>query len=154
MGKRIMAKFLEYGQANWFVIAVLTVLLMSTKCYAKHLHPERYYQGRWCKTHNGIMEYKLDDGTRIDCLTDKLAVEVDFAPKWHECIGQALYYGRKTHKIPACVLILENPEDDMRFVKRLRYTVYQKKKIPEFKTFTIKPPDVDMWIMEDISEDL
>ena len=87
------------------------------------------------------MEYKLDDKTRVDCLTKELAVEVDFAPKWHECIGQALYYGRKTKRIPACVLILENGDNDMRFLYRLRYTVYNKKNIPQgkFKTFTIKP---------------
>lgn len=89
------------------------------------------------------MEYKLNDKTRIDCLTDTLAVEVDFANKWAECIGQALYYGRKTRRTPACVLILENGEKDNRFLYRLRYTVYNKKKIPEFRTFTIKPEHLD-----------
>lgn len=123
---------------------------MSLPCYAKHAHPEREYQTRWCKAHKGITEYRLNDGTRVDCLTDKLAVEVDFAPKWHECIGQALYYAQKTRRVPACVLIIENPEKDMKFVYRLRYAVYNKKKIPEFRTFTIKQPPIDTWIMEEI----
>ncbi len=117
------------------------ILLMCIFCtieiaIAKHEYTERAYQKYWCDKKGGIMEYKLEDKTRVDCLTPKLAVEFDFAPKWHECIGQALYYGKKTKRIPACVLILEN-EDDTRFVKRLRYTVYQKKKIPYFQTFTI-----------------
>ena len=85
------------------------------------------------------MEHRLNDGTRVDCLLPHLAVEVDFAPKWAECIGQALYYGQKTNRTPACVLIMENPEKDLKYLKRLRYTVYNKKKIPAFKTFTVKP---------------
>lgn len=110
--------------------------IFSLTASAKHEFKEKEYQKYWCDKRGGQIEYKLDDKTRIDCLTPTLAVEFDFAPKWHECIGQALYYGKKTKRIPACVLILEN-EDDIRFVKRLRYTVYQKKKIPYFQTFTI-----------------
>lgn len=117
-----------------------TILLISANwCQAKHLYTEKEYQAVWCKAHNGLLEHRLNDKTRVDCLTDTLAVEVDFAPKWHECIGQALYYGRKTNRTPACVLIMENPEKDLRYLYRLRYTVYDKKKIPAFKTFTIKP---------------
>lgn len=126
-------------KANRVIMLVLSILLASTICYAKHLHLEKDYQKYWCDKHNGEMEFQLNDKTRVDCLTDTLAVEVDFAPKWHECIGQALYYGRKTRKIPACVLIMENPENEKRFLYRLRYTVYQKKKISQFKTFTITP---------------
>ena len=123
------------------LILITTLFLFIMPASAKHLHSEREYQAKWCNAHNGVMEYKLDDKTRVDCLTDTLAVEVDFAPKWHECIGQALYYGRKTKRTPACVLIMENGDNDMRFLYRLRYTVYNKKNIPQgdFKTFTIKP---------------
>lgn len=117
---------------------ILIIFLLTGICYAKHLHKEAEYQAYWCNKHGGQMEYKLNDKTRIDCLTDTLAVEVDFAPKWHECIGQALYYAKKTNRIPACVLIMEN-ENDIRFLYRLRYTVYDKKKIEQFRTFTIKP---------------
>lgn len=92
------------------------------------------------------MEYRLNDKTRVDCLLPTMAVEIDFAPKWHECIGQALYYGRKTRRTPACALIIENPEKDLRFLYRLRYSVYQKKNIPEtgFKTFTIKADELGL----------
>lgn len=123
-------------------IFIITILLLSANwVQAKHLHTEREYQTYWCNKHSGQMEYKLNDKTRIDCLTDTLAVEVDFAPKWHECIGQALYYGRKTRRTPACVLIMENGEKDNRYLYRLRYSVYNKRGIPEgkFRTFTIKP---------------
>lgn len=115
---------------------VLCIFLLIMPVQAKHLHKEKEYQKAWCDANNGIMEYKLDDAARVDCLTDKLAVEFDFAPKWSECIGQALYYGKKTHKTPACVLILEKPED-IRYFYRLKYTVTEKKKIKNFKMFTI-----------------
>lgn len=86
------------------------------------------------------MEYKLNDKTRVDCLTKDLAVEVDFAPKWAECVGQALYYGKMTNKQPACVLIMERGEKDLKYLKRLRRAAYRKG--VDLKTFTIKPEAV------------
>ena len=123
------------------IFAIFLIIFYALPVCAKHLYSEKQYQKYWCEKHNGQMEYKLNDKTRVDCLTDTLAVEFDFAPKWHECIGQALYYGKKTRKTPACVLIMENGDNDNKYLYRLRYTVYKKKNIPEgqFKTFTIKP---------------
>lgn len=134
---------LQVDKANRVIMLIFSVLLTSTICYAKHLHLEKDYQKYWCDKHNGTMEVKLDDNARVDCLTDKYAVEVDFAPKWAECIGQAVYYAKKTRKKPACLLIMENGEDDNRFLYRLRYSVYQKKQIKGFKTFTIKPCELE-----------
>ena len=79
------------------------------------------------------MEYILPDKARVDCLLDDLAVEVDFAPKWAECIGQAMYYAKMTNKIPACLLILEK-ESDVKYLQRLEYAVDKP-----FRIFTIKP---------------
>lgn len=115
---------------------VIILLLIALPVEAKHLHKEKEYQKVWCDANNGIMEYKLDDNTRVDCLTKKLAVEFDFAPKWSECVGQAIYYGKKTHRTPACVLILEQ-HDDIRYFYRLKYTIIKRKKIRKFKMFTI-----------------
>jgi len=125
-------------------LLISIVSLLSLPAIAKHLYTEKEYQAKWCNAHNGILEYRLNDKTRVDCLTDTLAVEFDFAPKWHECIGQALYYGQKTKRTPACVLIMENPEKDVKYLKRLRYAVYNKKGIPEgqFRTFTMKPENL------------
>ncbi|WP_171018846.1 hypothetical protein ACONUD_00725 [Microbulbifer harenosus] len=50
------------------------------------------YQLPWCETAGGVAEYVLPDRTRVDCLTETHAMEFDFAPKWAEAIGQALYY--------------------------------------------------------------
>ena len=72
---------------------------------------ESEYQKRYCKSLNGKTEYTLYDQKRIDCLTEGMAIEFDFAPKVYECIGQALYYGAETNKKPYCVLILEDSKD-------------------------------------------
>ncbi len=121
----------------------LCIFLTVNGAYSSHQYSERTYQEQWCKAHGGQLEYKLNDKTRVDCLTDTLAVEFDFANKWHECIGQALYYGQKTKRTPACVLIMERHEKDVKYLKRLRYAVYNKKKISEFRTFTIKPQQIN-----------
>ena len=104
-----------------FLFAFLFALLLTAlPVGAGHLHQEKEYQGAWCAKAGGVTEYLLDDKTRVDCLTDTLAVEFDFASKWAECIGQALYYGQQTHRQGACVLILENKEKDLKYLKRLQ----------------------------------
>lgn len=60
---------------------------------------------------------------RVDCLTDEYAIEVDFAKKWAEAIGQSLYYAQITGKKPAIGFIVENGDD--RYIKRVK-TVSEK----------------------------
>lgn len=84
-----------------------------------HLHPERYYQQLACTALGGQLEHVLPDHTRVDCLTADHAIEVDFAPKWAESVGQALYYAQETSKRPGVILILEHPTKDVRYLRRL-----------------------------------
>jgi hypothetical protein len=79
---------------------------------------EKYYQTKFCTKLNGIIEYRLKDTTRVDCLTDEYAIEVDWAKKWAEGIGQSLYYGLMTNKKPAVALIVG--KKDKKFLKRLK----------------------------------
>ena len=109
---------------------------MSTKCYAKHLYYEKDYQACWCNAKGGQMEYVLPDKARVDCLLPDMAVEFDFAPKWAECIGQALYYGQMTNKVPACVLIMENKKKDCKYLNRLKEAT---KNISGFIIKTLEP---------------
>lgn len=85
-----------------------------------HDHNEESYQKAWCNAHDGVMEYENEDFTRVDCLTKTHAVEFDFANKWHESIGQALHYGIMTGKKPMVVLILDEPEKQMVYFKRIQ----------------------------------
>lgn len=97
-------------------ISFLLFFLAAIPAYAKHAYPEKYYQDNLCY---GITEYRLDDRTRVDCLTRDYAVEFDFAPKWAEAIGQSLHYAQKTGKKPAIYIIVEN-EKQWHYVNILR----------------------------------
>jgi hypothetical protein len=101
------------------VILLLLSVFFSSSAFAAHLHKEKEYQEQWCSAAGGITEFVLDDGARVDCLTDEYAIEFDFAPKWAESIGQALYYAQKTGRKPGVVLILEGDADQDRFTDRL-----------------------------------
>ena len=80
------------------IFSFIIVIFITLPVFAKHKHLEKEYQTAWCNAHNGIMEYKLDDNTRVDCLTNEYAVEFDFASKWAESIGQSLYYAQRTKR--------------------------------------------------------
>lgn len=98
---------------------VQTQTSKTYKKYPKRLHKEAEYQTKWCTAQCGIMEYKNDDKTRVDCLTSSHAIEFDFADKLYESIGQALFYSLKTGKKPGVVLIMEHPEKEQKYLKRL-----------------------------------
>lgn len=116
---------------------VITVLLLSIlPVQAKHLYKEAVYQDFWCNKHGGILEYELNDKSRVDCLLPDMAVEFDFAKKRDECLGQALRYSAYTKKPAACCLIIEKKKD-YKYYYQLRYTV-QKKEL-DVKLFTITP---------------
>ena len=113
---------------------IITFLLMATGIYyfglsyvpkklyeTQKMKPnqvEAYYENEWCTPDFGRKEVILWDMTRVDCMTKDYAIEFDFAKKWAESIGQALYYSKLTGKAPAVVLILTNPID-YRYAKRI-----------------------------------
>ena len=129
-------KYLITCKIFLFIIAIFITLPV----FAKHKHLEKEYQTAWCNAHNGIMEYKLDDNTRVDCLTNEYAVEFDFASKWAESIGQSLYYALKTDLKPAVVLIMEKPAKDLKYLNRL-YQVSNKFGITVYTMSDIETPD-------------
>jgi len=90
---------------------IMVIVFISLPLYAAHIQKEKYYQNKWCKANNGVTEYVLDDKTRVDCLTDEYAVEVEFASKIYQSVGQALYYAVRTGKKPGVVLIMEKLSD-------------------------------------------
>ena len=101
----------------FFNITVVFLLFLST-AHAAHLHKEKEYQQAWCQ---GEMEVRMPDGTRADCVTKNYAIEIDFAPKWAEALGQALHYADQTGKQPAILLIIER-DKDWRYYNRLKRT--------------------------------
>lgn len=91
----------------------VVLILLSTVAWGA----EADYSDKWCKEMGGTREYTLPDLTRVDCLLTEYAVEVEFAPKWAESIGQSLYYAMETKRKPGVVLVLQVGEE--RFLVRL-----------------------------------
>lgn len=102
------------------ILVVLIIGLLFSGCAEKKKHLEKYYQTQLCNELGGVMEQSLLDRTRIDCLTDEYAIEVDFSKKWAESVGQSLYYAEMTKKKPAIALIVRDTKKDKRHLKRLR----------------------------------
>lgn len=103
-------------------IITIGALIFGTNALAKHLNHEKFYQDIDCSKRSGVTEYVLSDKTRVDCLTDKYAIEYDFANKWAESIGQALHYGSMTHKQAMAILIVEQKKD-LKYVEIAKHTV-------------------------------
>ena len=87
----------------------LVLVVAGGLCLAKQ--PESYYQRKWCGAQHGRTEVRLPDRTRVDCILDSHAVEVDFARKWAEAIGQSLHYSRMTGRRAGILLIMLSPKD-------------------------------------------
>jgi hypothetical protein len=111
------------------------VLVCRASCPLKKTHlnkksglKESDYVNAYCR---GIVEYKLPDGTRVDCLTNDYAIEFDYAKKWAESIGQSIYYAKMTGKKPAVAIIMKSPNDKV-------YTNRIKKVDLGIKIFEIK----------------
>jgi hypothetical protein len=64
------------------LLAIVLILSTVQNAFAAHLHPEKYYQEKWCYEHNGQAEVVLPDQTRADCVTSTHVIEFDFGKKW------------------------------------------------------------------------
>lgn len=108
------------------IIAFLAIVLSScAPVAAANKWHERQYQESWCGARPDLIsiEYRLPDMTRVDCLFEDYALEVDWDYKWAESIGQSLYYALMTGKKPAVLLIL-GPKGE-RYLKRLKFVAHQ-----------------------------
>lgn len=94
-----------------YIITSGTIFVLCSPAAAQHIHPEKYYQEKWCSEKSGKTEVVLPDRTRCDCLTKTHAIEFDFGSKWAESLGQSMYYSIQTGKSAGIVLILEKPSD-------------------------------------------
>jgi len=99
-----------------FIIFLMSGICLQAQLFTKQR--ESYYQNLFAERIHGQKEVLLDDKTRVDVLTDTFAIEVDFADKWSQSVGQSLYYANKLHKKAGIVLVINGLEDD-RFVQRL-----------------------------------
>ena len=122
------------------LLCILFVVIVFTPGVAlsKHIHKEKWYQDQWCAG-RGSTEVVRMDHTRCDCLTPTNAVEVDFAKKFYEAIGQSLYYSMQTGHRAGVLLILESPADRT-YWDRLN-SVVERFNLP-----------IDLWKIEDVHQ--
>ena len=95
----------------------LLFLLLALPLFGKQ--SERYYQEKFAREIGGQIEVVMKDGTRCDILTATHAIEVDFAKKWAEAIGQSLHYALHTGKRPGVALIVLSPSDN-KYISRVK----------------------------------
>ena len=73
---------------------------------------ERFHADEIAAKLGGPTEVVLLDPSRVDVLTDQWAIEVDWAPKWAESIGQSLYYAQATDREPVAILLVGRSDSD------------------------------------------
>lgn len=80
------------------------------------------YNREFCDEIGGESEHSLLDGKfRVDCLLpNRSAIEMDWAKKYAECIGQAVLYGAITGLRPGCMLIIRYKKD-CHYADKMRY---------------------------------
>lgn len=105
-----------------YLIVVFSALGGAVQASDEKHQSERWYQAEWCQEHNGQAEAVLEDQTRCDCITATHAVEVEFAKRWSQAVGQSLHYALKTGKRAGIVLILARPSSE-KYLHRLKAIV-------------------------------
>lgn len=100
--------------------------LLQAGCVApattRHGRVEAWYADALADSLGGQREVRMRNGTRCDVLDTTHSIEVEFAGKWCESIGQALNYSSQTGRLAGVALIVENASDE-RFLTRLREVV-------------------------------
>ena len=99
------------------------ILIFFLSLSSNALEKEKYYSEMYCEELFGKVNYTLEDKSKVDCLTDTHAYEVDWADgmKVYEAIGQSLYYASQTNKKPGIILLIRknNSEKHIRKVKEV-----------------------------------
>lgn len=99
---------------------MITLILFTVSVFSqdKIRQKESYYQNEFAKIVNGVTEQILPDRTRVDIVTEKYAIEVDFAEKWAESGFQALHYAKSLNKKAGILLVWQGSEDE-KYLERL-----------------------------------
>lgn len=98
-------------------LLIILFLSVASVASAGRLMPEKHYQKLYAEQVGGQVEVTAPDSTRCDILTEDLAIEVDFADKWAEAIGQSLNYGFQFNKKAGILLIMEHKEDERHYIR-------------------------------------
>lgn len=99
------------------MIRSLAFLFLATTAQAAE--KEHVYRDRFCQDMR--REVHLPNGTRADCVSGRLAIEIEFSEKFHQALGQAMSYSASTGHWPAVILICrKKPKRCRAHLERLR----------------------------------
>ena len=100
---------------------LIILFFLSFSAYA--IEKEEFYSNKFCEELSGQSQFKLKDLSRVDCLTETHAFEVDWTDgmKVYEAIGQSLYYASQTGKKPGILLLIrkDNSKKHIRKVQEV-----------------------------------
>lgn len=96
--------------AGLLLLLVVTpnLLLAGSK---NHKFQDEDYNKAICRSLNGLTQVKLGAYGRADCVTEKFAIETEFADLWKEGRSQVMRYAHATGKAPLLALIVEDEKD-------------------------------------------
>lgn len=94
-------------------LPILVALLLASVAGAG----ERAEVQRLAPAYDARPEVVAWDGSRVDLLNDRYAIEVDWASKWQQAVGQAMYYAILFDREPGIILLRRSAEDT-RFIYR------------------------------------
>ena len=89
---------------------------------------EKSINESWCSEMRGITEHRTSYGTYVDCLTEDLAIEVEYDYNWKESIGQALHYAEATNS-SAAILLIKRKKSRVNYLEQLN-AVINKYELP------------------------
>lgn len=87
---------------------ILFIVVFSTKLVSQQY--EKDFQLLIQQEMGGEIEVAVTSG-RVDLVTEEYAIEIEFASKWKQSIGQALWYALQTNKTPGIILIKKSDEE-------------------------------------------
>lgn len=105
-------------KASFLVIVISVACLAMQPASEPRKLSEAEHAEALAEKYGAALEVVQWDKTRIDFVTDDYVIEIDFAYKWAEAIGQALYYAiaDPSDRLPAIVLLVDKGQD--RFAHR------------------------------------
>ena len=113
------------------ILIIFALLLASLTSYSqlpKQL--EKYYTNKFASIIKGKTQQYIPLNKRyVDIVTDTLAIEVEFANKFLESIGQSLDYAVLLNKKPCILLIVNGKNDENYLAELMRVNVEYQLKI-------------------------
>ena len=99
---------------------VLFIILLLHTYYFQYAQVNNWNENQYADYIQTLMggerEVSVQSG-RVDLLTPVVAYEIEWANKWKDAVGQAIWYSLQTERQPGIILILRKPKDYKYFIQ-------------------------------------